>query len=376
MKRSTIRGWSIIHSWASLICTIFLLMLCVTGLPLIFVEEIEHWSSSESAIIEPAPDAAPASLDTLVGKARAQYPGMVPLFVGWLEEGRVVYVNLGATPAAPPAEMKTAQFDAFTGATVDAPQFNEGAMYWIGRIHTDLATGLYGKLFLGVMGVLFALSIISGVVLYRPFMTKLPFGTVRANKSRRAKWLDLHNLLGIVTTGWLVVVALTGIINTLDETLYANWQESEIGRLTEGYRGQPVPASYASLDAAVAAARVVKPGLRPTFISYPGTGYSGTHHYGVFMIGDAPIDQRNFKPVLVDVATAKQTLEPRWPWTLAIMYVTQPLHYGNYGGLPLKILWAVFDIIAIVVLTSGVYLWIARRKAAAPRAIPTDVQVA
>ncbi|MGE8309947.1 MAG: hypothetical protein ACN6QR_10440, partial [Pseudomonas protegens] len=36
MKSKTIRRWSFIHTWTSLICTVFLLMLALTGLPLIF----------------------------------------------------------------------------------------------------------------------------------------------------------------------------------------------------------------------------------------------------------------------------------------------------------------------------------------------------
>src|SRR3546814_13794572 len=42
MKRGTVRAWYWVHKWTSLVCTLFLLMLCVTGLPLIFGEEIYH----------------------------------------------------------------------------------------------------------------------------------------------------------------------------------------------------------------------------------------------------------------------------------------------------------------------------------------------
>src|SRR3546814_8556451 len=94
-----------------------------------------------------------------------------------------------------------------------------------------MLAGLPGKLFLGVMGVLFAIAIVSGVVLYRPFMAKLAFGTVRRERSRRVKWLDLHNLLGIVTVGWLIVVALTGVINTLDEPLRSEEHTSDLQSL-------------------------------------------------------------------------------------------------------------------------------------------------
>jgi uncharacterized iron-regulated membrane protein len=37
--------------------------------------------------------------------------------------------------------------------------------------------------------------------------------------------------------------------------------------------------------------------------------------------------------------------------------------------MPLKILWAVLDIVAIVILASGLYLWLGRRRA------PLDARV-
>ena len=40
----------------------------------------------------------------------------------------------------------------------------------------------------------------------------------------------------------------------------------------------------------------------------------------------------------------------------------QPLHGGGYGGMPFKIPWAVLDLLAIVVLGSGVYLWLKKRN--------------
>ena len=41
MTQRAIRLWFLVHKWSSLVCTIFLLMLCITGLPLIFHDEID-----------------------------------------------------------------------------------------------------------------------------------------------------------------------------------------------------------------------------------------------------------------------------------------------------------------------------------------------
>ena len=38
------------------------------------------------------------------------------------------------------------------------------------------------------------------------------------------------------------------------------------------------------------------------------------------------------------------------PWYAKILLLSQPLHFGDYGGLPLKIIWALLDLITIIVL--------------------------
>ena len=42
MTQGALRAWIFVHKWTSLISTAFLLLLCVTGLPLIFYHEIDH----------------------------------------------------------------------------------------------------------------------------------------------------------------------------------------------------------------------------------------------------------------------------------------------------------------------------------------------
>ena len=56
------------------------------------------------------------------------------------------------------------------------------------------------------------------------------------------------------------------------------------------------------------------------------------------------------------------------PWYVTALLVSQPLHFGDYGGMPLKILWALLDIVTIVVLGSGLYLWLHGRVRSASEA--------
>ena len=56
--------------------------------------------------------------------------------------------------------------------------------------------------------------------------------------------------------------------------------------------------------------------------------------------------------------------DPRVPWYVKALSLSQPLHFGDYGGLGLKIVWAILDVITIVILVSGLYLWVVRRRRA------------
>jgi uncharacterized iron-regulated membrane protein len=55
MKTRTLRTWMWLHKWSRLVSTAFLLMLCLTGLPLIFSQEIDHWLDPHPELEQVAP---------------------------------------------------------------------------------------------------------------------------------------------------------------------------------------------------------------------------------------------------------------------------------------------------------------------------------
>jgi uncharacterized iron-regulated membrane protein len=67
-------------------------------------------------------------------------------------------------------------------------------------------------------------------------------------------------------------------------------------------------------------------------------------------------------PTLVDVETGVVTMSGGLPWYLRALELSRPLHVGDYGGLPLKIILGLFDVVLIAVLVSGLYLWLSKRR--------------
>ncbi len=364
MNSRKIKTWAWVHKWSSLVCTVFMLLLCLTGLPLIFHHEIGHLLGTDVESPAMPADTPRASLDRVLEVAKAKHPERVVQFVSRSEDDdNLWFVTLTPTPA-PTDDFKSVVVDARTAEVLGQPKFDEGFMYVMFKLHVDLFAGLPGKLFLGFMGLLLLVAIVSGVVLYAPFMRKLEFGTVRHDKRARVKWLDLHNLLGIVTLVWAFVVGGTGMINTWADLVIKYWQHDQLSALLTPYAGQPtVPvAERGSVQRSLEVAEARAPGMKVSFIAFPGTSFSSPHHNTVFLRGSEPFTSKLLQPVLVDAKTAEVTAAPKLPWYLTALLVSQPLHFGDYGGMPMQILWALLDIATIVVLGSGLYLWLKRGR--------------
>ncbi|GBU15795.1 MULTISPECIES: PepSY domain-containing protein [Methylobacterium] len=361
------RIWSAVHTWTSLISMVFLLMLCLTGLPLIFHHEIDHLLGYEPAVPEMPAGTPFLPLDRLVEAAKARKPGQVVQFAFFeKDEPDTVLIGLASDLRKVPGDSFVG-LDRRTGAALIETAPGAGPMGFLLKLHADMFLGLGGKLFLGVMGLLFVVAVISGVVLYGPFMKKLDFGTVRRTRSRRIRWLDWHNLIGAATIVWALIVGATGTINTWADLMLKLWQFGQLAEMTAPYRDVPRPETLVSLDIAVATAQAAAPDMRVQLVAFPGTAFSSGNHYAVFMAGNTPLTSRLLKPALVDAGTGTLTDMRAMPWYVQALFLSQPLHFGDYGGMPLKIVWALLDVATIVVLGSGLYLWVVRKRSSVPR---------
>lgn len=361
MTRQSLRTWYAVHKWTSLISTLFLLMLCITGLPLIFHHELDHalGNAVEPPELPGVHDVA--SLDGIVQAALERRPQDVVQFVFRdPDEPEAWYITLGETIDAAEGSAFF-MFDARTGALLHDYPLGEGLLYVIYRLHLDMFAGLGGMLFLGVMGLLLAASLVSGAVVYGPFMSRLKFGTVRRHRSNRLKWLDLHNLLGIVTLVWLLVVGVTGTINTLSIPILGYWQGTELAAMT-ARAGHSQNEEAHSVERALAAVQTALPDKELSFVAFPGNPFATPHHFVFYLVGNTPFTSKLLTPVLADARTGEVMAIGELPWYLMVFLLSQPLHFGDYGGMPLKILWALLDVLAIVVLTSGLYLWWKKRR--------------
>ncbi|WP_166931428.1 PepSY domain-containing protein [Asaia sp. As-1742] len=360
MTNQGVRRWRWVHRWSSVVCTAFLLILSLTGLPLIFEDDI-------AAMLDPAIGASVshavtlAHVDTAVAAAHRRYPAEAIRFVGLEAETGRILIQLSHAADDPFKQMHQMAFSAANATLLrDGDPPGDAVMDTILELHMALLAGLPGELFLCVIGLIFLVAVISGLILYTPFSRRLRFGEIRRNRSARLRWLDVHNLIGMTTGAWVAIVGVTGVMNTLATPLFGLWRLHDIAPVLRPYVHDAPIVPKAPVSLAIAQAETALPGMQASFVTFPSHLDGSPDHFVVWTQGSSKLRSRLMSPVLVDAHDGHVVFVPQIPWYLRLLDICRPLHFGDYGGVTLKWLWAALDLLTIAVLGSGIYLLFAR----------------
>src|SRR5258705_6927410 len=100
MTRRSLRSWLWVHKWTSLVCTLFLLIICISGLPLVLKDELEALLDGGLPYAQVPAGTPNVSLDRLPAPSRAEYTGQIlPLHPSDDDEPKILRVlaaSLGA----------------------------------------------------------------------------------------------------------------------------------------------------------------------------------------------------------------------------------------------------------------------------------------
>ncbi len=195
MHAKTLSRWTVLHRWTSLFCTLNLLILLLTGLPLIFHEELDEAFGYVPRLA--VHGQAPMSMDGAVQIARQARPGWNPATYFEDED----HPGLVAVTMMPPGvkdftRAEAVYLNAFEGTELKGFDPQKTPTGWLLRLHAQFFLGLGGSLYLALVGVAFFVALVSGAVGYAPFLRGVRFGDLRRDRGRRVFHLDLHNLVG------------------------------------------------------------------------------------------------------------------------------------------------------------------------------------
>jgi uncharacterized iron-regulated membrane protein len=369
--------WYKIHRWISLICSIFFLLLCITGLPLLFKNEIHDWN-----LLEKETHSTPIPYERLweaadKGKTiiESSYLNKVVKSIssqakkGQLlfrvqdknsKETPAVRMSMGGEQIAYEIQTGTLHLHDMNAEAVKYP-FVKNFMHWMHSLHMRMGLGNAGMIFLALMCFLSLVSIISGIWIYAPFMRETAFGMI-GRTNARTFWMDWHKFTGILTTVWAAILCLSGVMIVVFSLSYSAYIADS---KTEAEKNLPVIKTAnapLSIPQAIAFMNAKFPNQFILSIDLPEKTTKVPQY--IFYITPQKENPTEYfgQLVFVPAFTANEEVffTKTLPWYFPFVSFALDLHVHNHEMLPLKIIWAIFTLLTIIMIISGVYAWMFR----------------
>ena len=262
----------VIHQWVSLICALFLLLLTLTGLPLLFRGEINAWNT-----LNLPPRGEPMALNAIwaglpqgTEAVTQAFPTKEILAVtpdG--EDGTLYFLVKDRGGKAGRSHMRMGgeqiMYEVRTGTIFNRQErvYRSEAvqefMHTMHILHVRLGLEEGGRDFLAAMCVLSVISIVSGVYLYLPMMKTLAFGT-RRRRSSRLFWSDWHKFTSAFAGTWAALMCVSGVFIVLYSVGMRDYQRTAQTMAAEHFSAQEQSALLLLPEEALAQMQEAFPG--------------------------------------------------------------------------------------------------------------------
>jgi uncharacterized iron-regulated membrane protein len=355
MKTKTL--WRL-HSWLGLFAGVPLLLIACSGSVLVFKDEINALLRPAEVRVEPL-ESGRKSYDALYQSAANELTRHE--IVGWAIYPDPARADFLYVMKHGGEEFLSATLDPYTGGLLQEPRaLDEGAMGWLLALHFQLLAGRVGEAVTGVLALLLCLLGASGFLVYRRFWKH--FLTLRWRTGWRSLAGQLHKRVGVLSSPVFLLLGLTGaywnIAHTVEEI--ANPHEP----LAEGARHGGHLAPEVSLDRVVADSEARVPGYSANYISLPFHPGEPIRIFGDY-IDQGPLRSPYHTVVHYDSTTGEHLetarIEDASAWRQTVDSF-EPLHFGTFGGLPVRILWCVVGSAPGFLAISGTFIWWKRRR--------------
>jgi uncharacterized iron-regulated membrane protein len=355
------------HKWMGLVTGVFLFFLAFTGAVAVFKHEID-WLVTPALRVEP--QAGKASLDEVMKNARDLYLGLELQGIQLSRDARTAHV-INAVERAVEKTTDTAAggeaarwqifADPYTGKVTGA-RTGETLSNVIRQTHARFYYfGFWGRVVVGAFGLALLVSTVTGLLIYGRFMKAVFARGLRFWQIRRDNWKfvtsDWHKLVGILTLAFNLVFAVTGAVLGLENLArYAPKLQRKIHPLPTVKPPQTVNPDF-SLDAAITNARAALAGFEPDGVVL---AKAGRWHLTVHGKVRGRFERDNSSFVLIDTMSGQplETFASARVGALTVAYNTmEPLHFGNFAGLWLKVVYLVVGLLSSLLSVSGFVLW-------------------
>jgi uncharacterized iron-regulated membrane protein len=217
--------------------------------------------------------------------------------------------------------------------------------------HYTLFSGTPGKIFVVFIGLLFLISVITGIVIYRKAIWKtIVFEKRIQYKSRGAFNSSLHRSIGVWSLLFNLLIIVTGLALSIQIALAAIKAPAAKIAKTEN--------RIVSLDTIVQKVKATNPGFEIHLIRLR------PHSNAVQLSGRYKKDPSvygNYASYFIVGGTSQKVEKTQimgsLPLTKKMLLMAAPVHFGNFGGIFLKILYCFLGLMPGILSITGFLVW-------------------
>ncbi len=236
----------------------------------------------------------------------------------------------------------------------------------------------FGYLLAGIVSFIFIFALITGLMLHWKKIIS-NFFTFRPWSKWKTVWTDAHTALGVIGFPFQLLFAITGmvlIVNSFlitpyakflyqgdSEKLYQKLEYSDTSKFEYTYRPLPLNTSF-DLNTYLAKVEKKWGGSKISLISIKNYQDSNMH----LVVQSKSNPDRGFagsgkiiyrvhdQKVLYEVSPTEHS-----SYIDKVKALVYHLHFGDFGGRPLRVMFFVLGLMGCVVIISGILIWLVAR---------------
>jgi uncharacterized iron-regulated membrane protein len=352
-----------VHTWIGIVSGVFLSVVAVTGSVILFRAEFERAAFSPSAAA--GDRSRRASLDDAAREIAKVRPNSHIRRVRIPAAAEEPYILQVQSPGK-----KTERFVADSSNANILGTIQPNWVDWTVDLHRNLLVGTTGRSMVGGFGIiLFALSATGLLMWLTGARNWRAWISVRRRGSSVRFNYELHRAAGLWAYAFLALISFTGI-----GLAYPNAFRDAVQSLTgkpATVRGPRRVGSEArlSLDEYVRLGSAAMPDGVPMELRLP-EGPKGPVDLRLYRAGDLSPSGNH---VYLDPGTGAVLMVDRIadrPLGARFLAALSPLHYAQFGGMTVKVAWALFGLAPLVLFVTGLLAWWKPARTKSPQPAP------
>lgn len=340
------------HHWCGLVAGLFLLLMSMSGALLVFTDEM-----NEAYDAPWAKTGSPGSTwcyDNSFHTIQKKYPGWEIRLYGKPLPGKTLIYSLRKKE-----EEKKIYADPLSGKLLHAEEGTENQLHRrLLLLHHTLYAGTPGKLAVCCIGILFLVAVVTGFYIYRKAVWKTLTWKKKINyATAKTRYSSLHRIVGVWSLLFNSLIVVTGLF--ISGKIAWKALQAPAAVITK----QTTGTDSLSIDRAIQYLHTEYPSFETHLIIADAKGltirFLGRYTNDPFYYGKY---YSSFSLDAKMLIVQKQVLS-QVPLFERMVSISSPLHFGNYGGWPVKWLYCFFGLMPGLLSITGFLLWQKKKKA-------------